>query len=135
MDIAKTIKHPQFDKFNKQNDIALIKLSTLALTSQNNIKTVCLPIDAADDIEVVLRKNVKNPQPMTISGFGKLGNGNNQLTANILQKAFVPFVKQDECQKKYEQYKLKIDQKQFCAGGQNITDTCRGDSGILKYKI
>lgn len=125
--IERTIRHPDYDRYKKLNDIALIKLEMPAKLSQNNIKTICLPIEAVDDVERTAK--LPKPLPMTISGFGRLGNGARE-PSNVLQKAFVPFVNIDECQKLYTARKSKdILQKQFCAGGKNATDTCSGDSG------
>lgn len=64
---------------------------------------------------------------MTISGFGKIANGE---SSDVLQKAFVPFVNVDQCRRAYQSRGLaKSLAGQFCAGGNNVTDTCRGDSG------
>lgn len=69
---------------------------------------------------------------MTISGFGRLGNGIKE-PSDVLQKAFVPFVKIDECRERYQARRIAVNlEKQFCAGGNNITDTCNGDSGLLR---
>lgn len=122
--IEKPIKHPKFDRLKKINDIALLKLSSPADLSRSNIETICLPIEAADDLDTP-----KKQFPMTISGFGRLGNGE---PADILQKAFLPYVKIDECQKLYSaRQATEKFEMQFCAGGQNLTDSCRGDSGLL----
>lgn len=128
--IEKTIRNPNYNRFDKLNDIALIRLSSPAKINQNNIKTVCVPFDAKDDIETVL-KNSKIKFPMTISGFGRLGNGVRE-ASDVLQKAFVPYVRVDECQNLYRKQQSNVNLVgQFCAGGQNKTDSCRGDSGEL----
>lgn len=110
-----------------KNDIALLKLASPALTSRNNIETICLPLKADNDIDKIFRK-LKKPPAMTISGFGRLGSENRE-QPDVLQKAFVPYVNHSECQRKYGEYRIEIDIGQFCAGGRNATDTCKGDSG------
>jgi secreted trypsin-like serine protease len=124
------IRYPGFTFKIKQNDIALIRLSEKANLNQNNIKTICLPVNAEDDIETVLSKN---NFPMQICGFGLLGNGNRE-QADVLQKAFVQFIEKNECEKIYKSRMVsnhQIHKGQFCAGVTNGTkiDTCRGDSG------
>lgn len=128
IDVEKVIKHPNFTKAQKRNDIALVKLQVAAETTRNNIETICLPTSLQNDIEIVLMKNPKIP--LTISGFGRLGNGARE-GSDVLQKAYVPFVKLTDCRNRYAADRIPIHDEYLCAGGHNKTDTCPGDSGKL----
>jgi secreted trypsin-like serine protease len=127
--IQTKIKYPGFNRFLRQNDVALLKLARKANLNQNNIQTICLPVNAEDDIDFVLSKK---KTPMTICGFGRLGNGNRD-QADVLQRAFVPYVDKNECVKIYKARSsdYQIHKGQFCAGFTNGSkiDTCFGDSG------
>lgn len=125
--IEKFIKHPEFNKGAKRNDIALVRLAAAADISRNNIETICLPTDANNDVERVVRPNPTTNRPLTISGFGKREDGRQ---TDVLQKAFVPYVSNEECAKKYEG-QLTIHKEYLCAGGQNKTDTCHGNAKFI----
>lgn len=130
IEIESIIKHPNYTRVTRSspnNDIALIKLKEPALISQNNINTICLPIEPEDDIDLVQKRNKK--RNMTISGFGSLGNGTGIKQPEILQKGFVPFVNHTQCEEIYNEFNITIHEGQFCAGGENLVDTCFGDSG------
>lgn len=131
--VEKFIKHPEFNRLQKRHDIALIRLSTDALTSRNNIETICLPTDAVNDVEKVVKPNPKTIIPFTISGFGKLEDGRQ---SDILQMAFVPFVSNAECVKQYEAAPMvRIQREYLCAGGRNKTDTCHGNAVLNLISI
>jgi hypothetical protein len=55
-------------------------------------------------------------------GFGKIGHGDK--TADILQKAVVPYVNHEDCVRQFKG--ITIYPTFLCAGGHNKTDTCRG---------
>jgi secreted trypsin-like serine protease len=120
----------------KKNDIALIRLSEAADTSRNNIKTICLPINTENDIEIIWRDHVRKNMKLKliIAGFGRIGNG---VSSDVLQKAYVPFVTNENCMQRYRETpstaKIAILKEFICAGGFNRTDTCRGDSGEFFY--
>lgn len=115
--IGNYLKHPGYNTFRKVNDIGLIKLAHSADTTKNNVKTICLPLNHENLLEMqqpqVLRK-------MTITGWGKIADGS---TSDILQKAYVPFVNNSECEQRFKDFPtLKIQSTFLCAGGvQNKT--------------
>lgn len=65
--VEKFIKHPEFNRSEKRNVIALIRLAVAADTSRNNIGTICLPTDAIYDVERVLKPNSKAQPPLVIT--------------------------------------------------------------------
>ena len=90
------------------NDIALIRLAKPANVSQNNIKTICLPLD-----EVSAKR--LGPYYQVIMGWGATENGT---SSQILQKANVPHVNISECEEKFAKIKkLDLTENQLCAGG------------------
>lgn len=62
--IEKKIKHPDYKRSaGQKNDIAVLKLSSPADTTKNNVKTICLPTTDATGIEKV--KSMKTPLIIT----------------------------------------------------------------------
>ena len=45
--VERKIRHPLFNREAKLNDLALLKLVRPADLNKNNVKTICLPTDAA----------------------------------------------------------------------------------------
>ncbi|CAG9809782.1 unnamed protein product [Chironomus riparius] len=119
VEIASIIAHPKYDPVNIVNDIALIRLSNPAKVNQNNIRTICLPLD-----EVSAKRIGPNYQ---VIGWGATENST---SSTILQKAFVPPVNISECEEKFAKIKkLNLSNDQMCAGGVAQVDACKGDSG------
>lgn len=66
---------------------------------------------------------MRNPRiPMTISGFGRLGNGARD-GSDVAMKAYVPYVKLSDCKARYAPSNIQIHDEYLCAGGHNKTDT------------
>ncbi|CAH1730239.1 unnamed protein product [Chironomus riparius] len=127
--IEKKIKHPDYKRSaGQKNDIAVLKLVSPADTTKNNVKTICLPTTDATDIDRV--KSMRTP--LIITGWGKVGSGNQ---ADILQKAYVPYVENSDCVSRFAPYKIDIFHTYICAGGHNKTDTCKGDSGKVNKAL
>lgn len=53
----------------------------------------------------------------------------NGLPSDVLVKAHVPFLPNEDCVQRFKSANLKIYETYLCAGGKNKTDTCQGDSG------
>lgn len=68
MEVKKTIPHPDFDRENKVNDIALLELENLVMFTEK-IRPVCLNADAT-----IVRRNLTQ---FTWSSAGIDGNGSN----------------------------------------------------------
>lgn len=52
--------------------------------------------------------------------------------SDVLMKAIVPYVKNSDCRQKFADLHVDIPVTFLCAGGENKTDTCNGDSGLNK---
>jgi hypothetical protein len=114
--IDKATKHPQYNNVKKINDIALLRLKSAANIAGKYVKTICLPTTKDSQIEAI--EPVARSK-MTITGWGKIESGK---TSDVLLKAYVPFVKHDQCVRKFAPENLSIYETYLCAGGQNKTD-------------
>ncbi|CAK8684132.1 anionic trypsin-2-like [Clavelina lepadiformis] len=109
--------HPDYNRFNFDNDYALVKLAE-PVEYTDFIRPICLP-----------NQGEETPEGTTAltSGWGSTaGTGSN----NILQKVDVPIISPEDCAESYETYDFEITTNMTCAGyplGQK--DACQGDSG------
>lgn len=69
--IEKAIRHPNYDRVRKLNDIAILRLMSAADVTRNNVKTICLPTTPENQIE---RIDAKARNKMTITGVKKSGD-------------------------------------------------------------
>lgn len=53
IDIESKIVHPNYDRYKKLNDIALIRLESPANLEKQNIGTICLPVEIGNQFEVL----------------------------------------------------------------------------------
>lgn len=60
IEIQDRIKHPQYDNRKKINDIALLKLKTAADVSKKNVRTICLPTESDNQIDVLGKDVLEN---------------------------------------------------------------------------
>ncbi|XP_065359422.1 uncharacterized protein LOC135953441 [Calliphora vicina] len=116
--IEEIIIHEKYVR-NLYHDIALIRLNR-KINFQRHIKPICLPI--YDNLRH------KEYSQYVISGWGTTENGT---TSDILLVAVVPIMDRMECERilKMHRLRLPITLGQICAGGKDLVDTCRGDSG------
>ncbi|XP_077618708.1 plasma kallikrein isoform X2 [Crocuta crocuta] len=114
--IKEIIIHQNYKTSESGDDIALIKLEA-PLNYTEFQKPVCLPSN--DDA-----KTIYTNCWVTGWGFTK-EKGKIQ---NTLQKANIPLVSSEECQKKYRDY--EVTKQMICAGyKEGGKDACKGDSG------
>ncbi|XP_037687120.1 plasma kallikrein [Choloepus didactylus] len=114
--IKEIIIHQQYTVSEGGNDIALIKLEA-PLNYTESQKPICLP--SKGDINTIYTN-------CWITGWGYTKE--NGTIQNILQKANIPLVPNEECQTKYTKY--EITKRMICAGyKEGGTDACKGDSG------
>jgi secreted trypsin-like serine protease len=114
--IETATKHPNYSNFKKTNDIAIIRLKTAADVTKRNVKTICLPTSANNQIGVI---DEKIREKMVITGWGKIESGK---ASDVLMRAYVPFVKNEECSNRFADAGLPIYETYLCAGGKNKTD-------------
>ncbi|XP_012662442.1 plasma kallikrein isoform X1 [Otolemur garnettii] len=114
--IKEIIIHPNYKISEGGHDIALLKLQA-PLNYTEFQKPICLP--SQGDVNTIYTNCW-----VTGWGFSK-EKGEIQ---NTLQKANIPLVTNEECQKRYRDY--DITKQMLCAGHkEGGKDTCKGDSG------
>ncbi|XP_014215632.1 melanization protease 1-like [Copidosoma floridanum] len=108
--IEKSILHENYNTYNHQSDIALIRLSRdVAFTDY--IKPISLPSGP------YIQKK------LTVAGWGRTESG---ISSEILLKVTLPLVDRELCSEKYQ---VQMLESQICVGGMKGTDSCKGDSG------
>ncbi|XP_070491100.1 serine protease 7-like [Chironomus tepperi] len=122
--IDSKLKHPQFDRRAKQNDLALLKLMKPADITKNNVKTICLPITPQNNVEEYDKPNML----LILTGWGKTDGGTK---SDILQKAYVPYIDSEACNAIFNPEGFDIHPGQLCAGyakgsANKKTDSCKG---------
>ncbi|KAJ8956093.1 hypothetical protein NQ318_016546 [Aromia moschata] len=117
--VEKIIVHPKYSAQSFSNDLAILKLSSPAKIS-NYVRPICLWEDSVQ-LETVIGK-----QGVVIGwGFDQTG-----MISDELSKAYMPVVSQETCIYSFpEFYSRFTSQSTFCAGFQNGTSVCNGDSG------
>lgn len=119
--IEEIIVHPQFNRRNLNNDIALIVLNSPMDIAQN-VNPVCLP---------KLGRNF-NGQNCFATGWG-VNAFNERNLRSILKRVELPFVSHAMCEQKLRTTRLgarfKLNKSFICAGGEEGVDTCCGDGG------
>lgn len=115
--IAKIIKHPDYNTRPMDSDVALLKLSAPIDFSQykNAIAPICLP-----PADVSFEKKIG-----IVTGWGVIKFGGTQST--VLRAVKVPIMNNENCKKSYGSY---VTENMICAGyAQGGKDACQGDSG------
>lgn len=115
VEIEEKIIHEQYRPTiaNRKYDIALLRLSR-DVTFTNYIKPICLPPTASFG------------QNLFVAGWGVTESG---LSSSIKLKLSLPIFDKAQCQLAYDTSGVILGHGQFCAGGQNNRDSCKGDSG------
>ncbi|MGH0177170.1 UNVERIFIED_CONTAM: hypothetical protein FKN15_074725 [Acipenser sinensis] len=132
--VEKIILHEDFDPWNYNNDIALVKLKE-KVSMNPWVMPVCLPPVGQDSAD---------PEPHTlglVAGWG-ISNPNVSMdnavssdlgmVSDVLQYVKLPVVLHSECKTSYESRSgnYNITDNMFCAGFyEGGKDTCLGDSG------
>ncbi|XP_055526532.1 serine protease grass-like [Wyeomyia smithii] len=111
--------HPEYNRPKYSNDIGLIRLARV-VNFKYHIRPICLPAIPA------LRS--KQFERYIVTGWGTTEN---QVGSQVLLEAVIPRVSNEDCAQKMTQNRLSVQlsDKQMCAGGESLVDTCRGDSG------
>ncbi|CAK1547228.1 unnamed protein product [Leptosia nina] len=115
------VHHPEYDDDRLLNDIALVRLSSLAPYTRY-IRPICLP---TVNIDIPEFSNL----PLAVAGWGR----DHQYVTDIKQSTVVHLIPPEDCRKSYPH--LSVDH--LCAAGRTGEDTCKGDSGgplMMLYK-
>uniref|UniRef100_A0A2M4BQM2 CLIP domain-containing serine protease n=1 Tax=Anopheles marajoara TaxID=58244 RepID=A0A2M4BQM2_9DIPT len=121
VDIESTVVHSEYNRpIRYRHDIALIRMAK-EVEFSDSIKPICLPI-REDVRKKVLPKYI-------LTGWGTTEE---QALSDILLQALLKHVTVPDCQQKMKENGLRIDlseEYQMCAGGEDLVDSCKGDSG------
>lgn len=110
--------HPNFNKDNLQNDVAILKLATpVSLTTKSTIGTICLP-----SISFV-------GQRCYVAGWGKNDFGPTGAYQAVQREVDVPLIPNADCQTSLRNTRLgasfALSSTSFiCAGGEAGKDAC-----------
>ncbi|XP_023251616.1 serine protease 27-like [Seriola lalandi dorsalis] len=118
--VSRVIKHPHYDDFTSDNDIALLRLSS-TVDFTNFIRPVCLAAAGS-----VFRAGTT----CWVTGWGTISVIKPLPANEPLQEVDVPVVSNSQCRKAYERANVKITSNMICAGlPEGGKDSCKGDSG------
>ncbi|XP_059472499.1 serine proteinase stubble [Neocloeon triangulifer] len=129
--VAQKIVHPKFQYRVAQPDrydLALLRLAR-PVYFKENILPICLPREETSF----------QGQTGVVAGWGKTDTSYGKTGTNILQKATVPILRDDECLMWHKQKNIRLElfSEMFCAGHRDgHMDACLGDSGgplIVNY--
>jgi len=116
--IQRVIRHPSYDNFSLDNDIALIELTEAAQLNEW-VTTIPVVTSPADD------SLYEDGTESTVTGWGATREGGN--SSNVLLEVNLPIVSQATCRSVYGS---ELTQNMFCAGfADGGKDSCQGDSG------
>ncbi|XP_009468730.1 PREDICTED: chymotrypsin-like protease CTRL-1 [Nipponia nippon] len=112
--VVKAITNPNWDPYNLNNDITLLKLSSPAQLGPR-VSPVCLA-----PANLALPPNLQ----CVTTGWGRT-NTNSQALATRLQQVTLPLISPSQCM---QYWGNKITSSMLCAGGVGAS-SCQGDSG------
>uniref|UniRef100_A0A6P4EDR9 Serine protease easter-like n=1 Tax=Drosophila rhopaloa TaxID=1041015 RepID=A0A6P4EDR9_DRORH len=103
---------------NNLNDIGILRLASM-VSYTPKIRPICLP-------STVGRVRMQDGDRLTVAGWGRTLD---EISSPTKQKVLVPLWKYDKCRKIYLSAKIAVGPSQICAGGEDLVDSCNGDSG------
>ncbi|XP_034721095.1 coagulation factor VII [Etheostoma cragini] len=117
--VLKVLVHPGYNKSSYDNDVALLRLQRPVKLGVY-VVPICLPARNSTFI-----RTLGSVRESTVSGWGRLAQFG--ATAQVLQRAVLPRVSQQDCRL---HSRLNITKNMFCAGLRaGGRDACKGDSG------
>merc|ERR1719187_2203004 len=121
--VKEVVLHPEFNKGNLVNTIAILFLEEEFVLA-DHIDTICLP-DYKD--------YYADSSECFVKGWGKDHFGADAEYQVVLKEVSLPVVPRDQCVDWLRATRLgkrfKLDQSFVCAGGEAGKDACRGDGG------
>lgn len=125
-DVVEIIRHEAFNMNNLRNDVALLRMAD-DIEYSDYIQPVCLwPVEKKS------LNSILNSRGYVV-GWGR---GDTRNYAELLQEATLAAVEYETCLKSHPTHFQKLlsdDKSSYCAGNQNQTNVCSGDSGGGMY--
>uniref|UniRef100_A0A8C5M634 Peptidase S1 domain-containing protein n=1 Tax=Leptobrachium leishanense TaxID=445787 RepID=A0A8C5M634_9ANUR len=122
MFVLQAVRHPDFDRCTKSNDIQLVKLNRPAKMTAS-VSVLKLPSS---------EKDLEHGTMCSTAGWG-ITKANSTKPSRVLREANLTIVERDTCRKKYGEKmpEAVITKNMLCAGPLNSSkdDACAGDSG------
>nr|XP_040233723.2 phenoloxidase-activating factor 3-like [Anopheles coluzzii] len=117
--IETIVTHPKYSARSKRNDLAIIRLQYPAIIGYNVIP-ICLPLTE--------QLRAYRPADSFVTGWGLTETG--QRSA-VLRYAILPALPLPDCAMRIKELDriIVLDDGHLCAGGNNRTAHCHGDSG------
>ncbi|EAT33586.1 AAEL014139-PA [Aedes aegypti] len=118
--VDRKVIHPNHTNRYKLNDIALLRLASPAILG-HSVATVCLPDGTPEQRKL-------KPWSYIVTGWGKTENGT---SSSVLRFADLPSVPLETCSVMIRNIHstIRLDESHVCAGGVDLKDHCKGDSG------
>lgn len=120
--VKNVVIHPEFNKNNAYNDLALLFL-TEKVKYQPNVDSICLP-EANEDF---------TGQKCVVTGWGKNAFDRTGEYQRLLRSVYLPVISNNECEYNLRKTRLgpyfKLFDNFICAGGEEGVDACKGDGG------
>uniref|UniRef100_A0A224XIH6 Putative trypsin-like serine protease n=1 Tax=Panstrongylus lignarius TaxID=156445 RepID=A0A224XIH6_9HEMI len=122
--VVQKIIHPNFQFRMSQPDrydVALVRLAK-SVIFRDNILPICLP----------KRGSIFKGRMGLVAGWGKTDTSYGKTGTNVLHKAVVPILSDEECLRwhKHKNIRIELHREMFCAGhSDGHMDACLGDSG------
>lgn len=116
--VKKVIMHPEYSADFYSYDIAILELKD-ARQLPKHVLYAELPSD-----------EIHQDDPMFITGWGRTENG---LLSDVLMGVVVPVYNQTKCEEIYDEQRIEITDKMFCAGlEEGGVDSCQGKIFLKK---
>ncbi|KAK9503960.1 hypothetical protein O3M35_010410 [Rhynocoris fuscipes] len=122
--VIQKIVHPNFQFRMSQPDrydVALVRLAR-GVIFRDNILPICLP----------KKGSIFKGKMGLVAGWGKTDTSYGKTGTNVLRKALVPILSDEECLRwhKHKNIRIELHREMFCAGhSDGHMDACLGDSG------
>jgi hypothetical protein len=121
--------HPKWDVYTDiplDNDFAMIKLQS-PITIDYTMRPICLPMG--------MEKIQFAGKELVVTGWGVTNSNESEIIIpDNLKETTLIGVERKECDMTYVNItKVHITKNMICAFGNNITDSCQGDSGGIYF--
>jgi secreted trypsin-like serine protease len=127
--VRRIVVHEQWNSRSRENDIALLELSSSAMSKPVAVSSAQLPSRPRQEPMGLPADDIDQGTVATVTGWGHLGFNDPRVPVNLMQVE-IPVVSQETCKQSYRDRGGVIDRRNICAGDkEGGRDACSGDSG------